>query len=94
MRERRQTLGISQAKLAERVSTSTQYIGQIELKNKFPSPEMLERIAEALGMDSPDLFSRTPFQPDAVKQFQKEVLYDLEEAISTIVSKRLKTLEG
>ena len=47
IKKRRQILGISQVNLAEKVGTSTQYIGQIEQNKKFPSPEMLERIAEA-----------------------------------------------
>ena len=56
IKERRRVLGISQAKLAETVATSTHHIGQIEQKNKFPSPEMLKRIAAALEIDSPQLF--------------------------------------
>jgi len=48
IREKRNALGISQGKLAEKISTSSHYISQIEQKNKFPSPEMLERIAAAL----------------------------------------------
>jgi transcriptional regulator with XRE-family HTH domain len=93
MKKKRQILGISQAKLAEKVATSTHYIGQIELKKKFPSPEMLERIATALEIDSSELFSRAPFRPDSVRLFQKEVLSDLEDAVSAIVSKRVKRLE-
>jgi hypothetical protein len=43
-------------------------ICQIELKNKFPSPEMLERIAAALEIDSPHLFSMDSFTDEAVKR--------------------------
>jgi len=34
--------------LAERCGTSTSYIGQIEIGNRVPSMEMIEKIAEAL----------------------------------------------
>jgi transcriptional regulator with XRE-family HTH domain len=68
IKEKRRILGISQAKLAERVKTSTHYIGQIELENKFPTPEMLERIAAALEMDSPQLFSMATFSKDIIKK--------------------------
>ena len=34
--------------LAERCCTSTAYIGQIEIGNRFPSPDMIEKIAAAL----------------------------------------------
>jgi transcriptional regulator with XRE-family HTH domain len=56
MKAYRNALGLSQAKLAEKVDTSTHYIGMIETKNKYPSPEMLERIAAALGIDTIDLY--------------------------------------
>jgi len=47
IKQRRRILGITQANLAEKVGISTRYIGQIELESKFPTPEMLERIAAA-----------------------------------------------
>jgi len=34
--------------LAELCGTSTSYIGQIEIGNRFPSIDMIEKIAEAL----------------------------------------------
>jgi transcriptional regulator with XRE-family HTH domain len=40
--------GISPMLLAERCNTSTSYIGEIEIGRKFPSAEMIERIAQAL----------------------------------------------
>ena len=36
--------------LAEKCGTSTSYIGEIEIGKKFPSVEMLERIAGALNI--------------------------------------------
>ena len=93
IKEKRRILGISQAKLAERVKTSTHYIGQIELENKFPTPEMLERIASALEMDSPQLFSMASFSMEVIGQFQKEVLSDLESMVSNVFTTRLNDLE-
>jgi transcriptional regulator with XRE-family HTH domain len=93
MKERRQILGISQAKLAERVSTSTHYIGQIELGNKFPTPEMLERIAAALEIDSPQLFSMIPFSTKAIRQLQEEVLSDVNTAVTAAIGSRLSELQ-
>ena len=34
--------------LAEKCGTSTSYIGQIEIGNRFPSLDLIEKIAEAL----------------------------------------------
>jgi transcriptional regulator with XRE-family HTH domain len=93
IKKRRQILGISQAKLAEKVSTSTHYIGQIEQKNKFPSPEMLERIAVALEIDSPQLFSMDSFSDEAIKRFQSGVLSDLENAVNQTITARISELK-
>jgi transcriptional regulator with XRE-family HTH domain len=93
LKERRRILGISQTKLAEKVATSTHYIGQIEQKNKFPSPEMLERIATALEIDSPQLFSMESFSNEAIKRFQEGVISDLGKAIALSVDSRLSELK-
>ena len=41
-------LSISQAELAERAGISTGYVGEVETGQKFPSDEMLQKIAAAL----------------------------------------------
>jgi len=89
IKEKRKILGITQAKLAEKVETSTHYIGQIELENKFPTPEMLERIAAALEIDSPQLFSMASFPTEAIKQFQAGLLDDVETAVISVINSRL-----
>jgi len=91
IKERRRILGISQAQLAEKVSTSAHYISQIEQKNKFPSPEMLERIAAALEIDSPQLFSMSSFADEAIKHFQEGVKTDLETAITQAIIQSVDT---
>jgi transcriptional regulator with XRE-family HTH domain len=91
IRDRRRILGISQGTLAEKVSTSSHYISQIEQQNKFPSPEMLERIATALEIDSPALFSMTSFSDEALKRFQNGVQSDLETALAQAISHTFQT---
>jgi len=93
IKEQRRILGITQAKLAEKVGTSTHYIGQIELGNKFPTPEMLERIAAALDIDSPQLFSMNSFPTETIKQFQEGLLADMEIAIVSAINTRLADLQ-
>ena len=88
MKKKRQILGFSQAKLAEKVNTAPTYIAMIELEKKFPSVEMLERIAKALDMDTTELFSVEPLPEDAIKNLHKAVLQDFEQ----VISKRLKKL--
>jgi len=85
MKAQRHILGITQSQLAERVNTSTNYIALIESEKKFPTPEMLERIAAALEIDAPALFSTKFYpSPDAgtLSELQEQVLSDLSEVIS------------
>jgi len=86
----RDKLGITQPELAERANISTNFIGMIEQKRKFPSPEMLDRIAAAMGIESFELFS-PPASPQAeLKKLHEEILGDLNRAISEAVSKAMK----
>ena len=88
MRKRRHTLGFSQAMLAEKANTAPTYIAMIELGKKFPSVEMMERIAEALTIDTIELFSIKPLPEDSIKKLHKAVLLDFEK----IITKKLKEL--
>jgi transcriptional regulator with XRE-family HTH domain len=106
MREKRRILGISQAKLARKAGTSTQYVAMIELEKKFPSPEMLERLAAALEIDPPELFSMPPSPAGTLRKLHEAVLTDIErevaaaveqaakEAVQRVVAGHLKELEG
>ena len=82
IKERRRFLGLSQAKLAEKVNTATTYIAMIELETRSPSIEMLERIAEALNIDPPDLFSKKAHSVDLIKDFHDAVLLDFEKVLN------------
>jgi len=96
MRENRNRLGLSQSRLAERSGLSTQYIAMIELARKFPTPEMLERIADALEIDPPELFS-IQIAEAQIRKFKKAVLADIEKAVSgavmQVIERNLKELE-
>ena len=90
MKIHRQKLGLTQPELAELANISTNFIGMIEQKRKFPAPEMLDRIAKALNIETPELFE-TPASPQAeLKKLHKEILADLDRAISEAVGKAIK----
>jgi len=92
MKLQRQVLRITQEKLAEKVNTSTHYIGMIESEKKFPTPKMLERIAAALEIDAPVLFSLKSYpvsEGGAIVKFQEQVLND----IAQVIAYRVKELE-
>jgi len=86
LKKYRQARGWSQAKLAEKVGTSTQYIGTLEIKGKFPSSEMVHKLAAALGVDPTELFSRDIHPDIAIKNFQKAVTEDLGEELNRMVA--------
>ena len=52
----RKEKNISQMKIAELCETSTSYIGEIEIGKKFPSIEMIEKLANALNIKACELF--------------------------------------
>ena len=73
----RNNLGISQAQLAEKVGMAANYLGLIENGKKYPSADMVERIAVNLGKDSIDLFALTPVQ----KKWKEAILNKIEQII-------------
>ena len=89
----RNALGLTQAKLAEKVDTSTHYIGQIEAKNKFPSPEMLERVAVAIGIDTVELFSTDMNLPETMKTYRKAAMKDVKELVAEFIEEKLQDLD-
>jgi len=82
MKKQRKKLGFSQAKLAEKVNTAPTYIGMIEQGKKWPSDTMLTKIASALSIDTPQLFSMTTAYPeDYINRLHKSVLKDIQKVI-------------
>jgi transcriptional regulator with XRE-family HTH domain len=90
IKAQRQILGLTQSQLAERVNTSTNYIALIETEKRFPTSEMLERIAAALEIEPPALFSTKAYPPPefgTLTAFQKQILSDISEVISVSFKK-------
>ena len=55
----RTELNLTQATLAKKIGTTGNYIAMIERELKFPSPGMIERVADALDVDSTELFVKS-----------------------------------
>jgi len=79
----RKTLGISQAKLAELADITDNYIALIETGKRFPSINMLERIAKALQKDTLEMFSTKQIDVSKKRNMKSAILTDIE-AILTI----------
>jgi transcriptional regulator with XRE-family HTH domain len=88
------SLGWSQATLAEKVNTSTNYIGMIEIGKKFPSPEMIERLAAALGIDSTRLFSKEIGPSEALSSLKITALTEVSGLVRRFIDEKVKDLRG
>ena len=55
---------------------------------------MLERIAVALQIDPPELFSMRKVPSVSLRNLQKAVLQDIERAVSNAIKERLKEAEN
>ena len=83
IKRRRYILGLSQAKLAEAADIATAYVAMIELEKKFPSVDVLERIANALKIDPTELFSKACYTTEAVKELHRSVLKGMEQVVKS-----------
>jgi transcriptional regulator with XRE-family HTH domain len=68
IKEYRRKCGFSQDKLAESAGISSQYLATVETCRKFPTPEVLDRLAESLGIETHELFTFASPQNEMEKQ--------------------------
>ena len=97
MKKYRKKSKLSQMKLAEKLNTSTSYIGEIEIKQKVPSMEMVEKIAGALGVEPYRLFVDNKCRYESIADNYLERLssierQDLSERLITQMSSRVKNI--
>jgi transcriptional regulator with XRE-family HTH domain len=73
--------GFTQAVLAERADVSIIFLSSIERGTKYPKPDVLARIAQALGVEVYEMF-----KTDLVPDDNKETLCRLSEDITKNVN--------
>jgi len=83
MKLHRKKLGLSQAKLAELIEVSDNYIALIEIGRRFPSITTLEQLATALEIDILELFSVKPIELSARKNIKDAILTDIDRILSS-----------
>jgi transcriptional regulator with XRE-family HTH domain len=97
LKKYRQVRGWSQAKLAEKTGTSTHYIGMLETKYKFPSSEMIHKLATAMCIEPTELFLKEIPPSTTLKNSQKAAFEDVGETvnrfISSFVARKIKELD-
>jgi transcriptional regulator with XRE-family HTH domain len=93
----RQKLGLTQEQLAEKANVSTHYIAMIETCNKYPKPEMLERLAKALAVEPHQLFSVSDTLDESFERLHQAIISDMKqvvrETLKEILSENCKAKE-
>jgi transcriptional regulator with XRE-family HTH domain len=93
LKKYRQARGWSQAFLAEKAETSTNYIGLLENTLKFPSSEMVQKLAIALGIDPTELFSKELDPTVTIKTYQKLALEDMGAIVGALIGEKIQELD-
>ncbi|MDR1802626.1 MAG: helix-turn-helix domain-containing protein [Treponema sp.] len=84
LKKNRRKLGITQPELAEKAGMSTHYLGMIEIARNFPTADMIERLAAALGINPSELFSVSDYPEMAMEQLQKAILDILDKKLDNL----------
>jgi transcriptional regulator with XRE-family HTH domain len=87
LKEYRRKCGFSQDNLAERAEISTQYLATVETCRKFPTPEVLERLAKALGLEPYQLFSVSAAPEEALERLHRSIVDDVERVVGEAVER-------
>jgi len=90
LRENRRKCGFSQEKLAEMAGISTQYLAMMEIARRFPSSEVLERLAKTMNIEVYELFL-TNFSPRSeLELLRKDIIREMRQTFGEIVETAVK----
>lgn len=87
MKSRRKELGLSQIELAEKTGSAANYISKIEAERQFPSVEMIEKLAEALQMDTVELFALSNQKKDRMFIEKASLMQRISNEIDTFIER-------
>jgi len=90
LKENRRRLGITQGELAERANLSTHYLAMIEIARKFPTADVLDRLAASLSINPHELFSVDISPKRAMEQLQQSILENLDTAMENALDKAIE----
>jgi transcriptional regulator with XRE-family HTH domain len=90
LRENRRKCGFSQEKLAEKVEISTQYLAMIEIARKFPTSQVLERLAKAMNIEVYELFLIEHSPRKELEQLRNDIINEMNQTFGNIVVEALK----
>ena len=94
IKEYRRKNGFSQDKLAEKAGISKPFVAMIEVSRKFPTPDVLDRIAGALHIKTWQLFAVRPTPEDAMERLHSSIVKDIEQVVIAAVNKAITEKYG
>jgi len=89
LKKNRQKCGFTQSNLAEKVGVSTHHIAMIEIARHYPTMELVERIANTLGIEIYELFTVKPTPESAMERFHDSLVGSLERVVADAIEKGL-----
>jgi len=92
LRENRRKCGFSQEKLAEKSGISTQYLAMMEIARKFPTSEVLKRIAGALSIKVYELFLIDHSPREELELLRQDIISEMRQTFGDIVEKSIKNV--
>jgi transcriptional regulator with XRE-family HTH domain len=85
----RRKCGLTQEKLAEKAGVSAHYLAMVEVARKFPTPEMLDRLAKALDIETYKLFEMPATPEEALKLLRQDIVSEIEQIVVKTIKETL-----
>jgi len=89
LKENRKKSGFTQEKLAEKAGISAHYLAMVEVSKKFPTPEMLDRIAQALEIETYQLFDVSGTPAGALFHLEQSIIANIEQLINATIKQAI-----
>jgi transcriptional regulator with XRE-family HTH domain len=89
LKRNRQKCNLTQEKLAEKAGISAHYLAMIEVERKFPTPEMLDKLAEALGIETVQLFDVSATPEGVLLQLEQSIISKIEHIVNVTIKQTL-----
>ena len=91
LKENRRECGFSQEKLAEKAGISTPFLAMIEVSRKFPTPDVLDRLAGALNIKTYQLFAVQPSPGEAMERLHQSIVQNIDKVVVEAVERAIST---
>jgi transcriptional regulator with XRE-family HTH domain len=79
-------MGMTQESLAEQVNTASTYIAMIESGSRTPSFKMIERIAEILRIEAPELFATKNYPRESALQIREDLMNRFDQFLRAVAN--------